>query len=801
MTSQRSLTEVRDPKCTKCGLCETAQFVCLTGYGQVPSKIFIVGEAPGQREDDSGIPFVGKAGRLLDAILLQAGLSRDKAYISNAVHCRPPDNRKPTLDEIRSCRPYLTKEIAIIKPSIIITLGDTAIKGMFNSNTISISKARGQVLTLEEFPNVKIIATYHPAYALRRPEAAKWIFADIKNGLSLIENETPDEKLNYVEITKDTINSAYEDLMKTGEIVVDVETNGLDMFDPKLELLMIGFCNREGKAYIVMHDDHFSRIFTQKIFDNAKLIIGHNIKFDLKWLFSRGFTYKGPIFDTMIALHLLDENYPEHGLKHLARTELGTFGQQLIAYEQKIKEHWKNKTEPTPDEWIQYNGGDVDATFRLFKKFSWGLEKDGLKDLMVQEMKVLKVLVYMEMFGLKVCPDKHKELKKVYEKLILTKEAEVKRVLGDINLNSPGQLGNKLYDDLGFIPVKETPGGTRSVDEASLLELQKSCRNKVQKRAIESLMEFRGCQKIYSVYVDGLVTKGHIKADGKIHCNYKMLTVTGRLSCSDPNLQNIKRNEDEDMNNQTGKMNVKLMFVSSFPNGRLISGDYSQAELRILAHAAKDTNLIKAFESERDIHTEVATKVFNKKYDQITEAERKYTKQVNFGIVYAIGAQGLSRKLESSEPVAARLIKDWFRQFPDVKKWMDKMKLQVETEGSVTNIFGRKRRFFAVNPTSSEGREAMRQGVNAPIQGAAGDLTKWSMMRTHHALRKAGLKARVVVNVHDQIIIDSPESEVNAAAKILHETATHPPIQLLVPMKMDIKVGSNWGELTKYQLK
>lgn len=789
MNEIRSLTEFRNPKCNKCGLCKDAEYICLTGYGSIKTSILIIGEAPGHREDESGRPFVGKAGKVLDVVLQQLGLSREQVYITNAVHCRPPENHKISLDEIRACRSYLEAEIKKINPKIIITLGDTAVKAIYNSNLTSISKERGRLTYNEEF-KAHIISTYHPAYALRKPEAAKWIFADIKSGLELnkIKDKTLD--LDYQEI-KGNAQTALKEITKYGVVSIDLETSSLDMYDPKGEIKCIGFCNTKGKAWIYFNDRPGMVEFTQKVLDATDILIGHNIKFDLKWMYTRGLTYKKQIWDTMVAIHLLDENYPEKALKHLARTELGVFGQKLAEYSQTVQDHWENKTEPTNEEWLIYNGGDVDATWRLYKKFGDALVNQNLIRLMTQEMHILKALIYMEMNGFHIDKKKFSQIEKDYSAQIADSQHKLKAILGDINLASTLQLRECLYVKRNLPILLYTPTKEPSCSEQAITELLRTRIKKEDKEALELLLKFRNASKLFNTYIKGIREGGLIKNDSKMHCNYKITgTVTGRLSCSEPNLQNIPR-----------EGSIKLMFTSRFNGGQIIQGDYSQAELRLLAHHANSESLINAFLSGRDIHREVASKVFKKPYDTITEQERKFTKQVNFGIVYLISPQGLAEKLNVSDKEAGRLIDEWFEEFPEVQVWIKKMKLKVITEGYTSNIFGRRRRFFGVNENTGEGREAQRQGVNSPIQGGAGDLTKYAMAKTLFTLRKEGFKSLVIGNVHDAIMIDSPREEVEEVVEILHDIATHPIIDLKVPMDMDIKVGPSWGELKEYKLK
>ena len=620
----------------------------------------------------------------------------------------------------------------------------------------------------------------------------KLIYQDLKDGLAAAKRgQFPLQKgpqRDYIGIFSklDQNHRVIPELREAKVIVVDVETTGLDMYDPKEELLYIGLTNKAGRG-VVFKNTLENRDLVADILKGKELVIGHHIKFDFKWLYRYGIVIKSRLFDTMTALHLLDENYPDKSLKHLVRTNFPELGTRLDKAEKKILMHRVKEEESSQEEWLEYNSGDVDGTFRLYENFSKALEEQGLMNLMKFEMRNLKVLAYMEINGFQIDRKAYDDLKLKYEEDIKLCELSLKRFFGDINLNSTKQLGEKLYGDMGLPITFRSPGGSPSCNEAALQLLAKE---KSHKEAIDKLLNYRSLEKLYSVYILGLTKNGLIKSDGKVHCNYKITgTVTGRLSCTDPNLQNIPRDGD-----------IKSMFCSSFKGGVLIQGDYSQAELRLLAHYSNSRSLIRAFESGRDIHTEVATRVFRKDYNDITEKERKFTKQVNFGIIYLISDSGLAEKIGCSEREAGTLKINWFKEFPETLEWIKKMKKLVVDQGYTENLFGRRRRFFGTDPSTSEGRENQRQGVNAPIQGGAGDLTKWVGTEVHYKLKKLGLRGMVISNVHDAVIIDSPREEVEEIAKTLKKTAMNPPIKLRVPMIMEIKIGKNWKELKETKI-
>lgn len=602
---------------------------------------------------------------------------------------------------------------------------------------------------------------------------------------------------NYLLVTPGNLQRIFGKLRDSGNLVCDLETEGLDCFDNSKTIKFVGFTNRSEEGIVFPYQERYFTTIS-KILDSCELLINQDIKFDLKWLLRHQVikTIKPRIFCTHVAEHLLDENQFQNSLDALTRKYVPSLGEYLIKQKELFKksnygEGWNLK------QWTDYNGGDVDSAFRVFSAQKRLLEKEELMDLMSFEMKNLKVLCYMEMNGFKIDEKVLRELRTKYEKELKDHEKVLFKHFGDMNFNSSKQLSEKLYGEYKFPIIKRNPPtkkspdkpGAPSCDEDTLIKLANMRLNKVHKQPLLDLLKYRYTAKMYSTYVAGLTDNYTMKSDGKVHCNYKMFTVTGRMSCEGPNLQNIPRNGD-----------IKRMFIPSYTGGLLVQGDYSQAELRLLAHHSNDKSLINAFKSGRDIHQEVAAKVFGIKYDTVTEEQRKFAKQVNFGIVYMIGPLGLSEKLNCSEERARELINDWFREFKAVKRYIDNEKENTIENGFVTNIFGRKRRLPGANYNTGPGRGKLRQGVNSPIQGGAGDLTKWVGTRAHYSLRKNNLRGKVVCNVHDSVIIDSHKDDALKIGIMLKSIAENPPIALRVPMKMDIKIGERWSDLKEVDL-
>lgn len=776
------MKKIRNKSCKKCSLHKTTKDICLLGDGPYPTDIMIVGQSPSKYNPEK--PISGKAGKILDVILEELDLSREDVYITNIVKCMPPYDKIPTMKEIRECRTYLMGEINLVKPKFIIALGSLALKGIMDSFSYTMESSRGKSLKLKtSYGTVKVIPTYHPATALKKNYYANLIYSDLCKFLS--DKETPEnneENVVYKYVSK-LGPKLKSKLIQSKKIAIDLETQGFDYTDSKKQIIMVNLAIKEKKSYVFKWENIKEHL--QEILDSKELVINHNIKFDLQWLMKNNIIVKVPIFDTMVAKHLLDENYPDKSLKHLSRVECGM--EELSELSEEMKKHWKEDTMPTTQQWTKYGGADVDAVMRLYSRYVKQLKKEKLIELMNLEMLVLMTLTRMEFFGFKIDLKRHAELTKIYEKDILKIETQLKRqVGGDINLNSTKQLSEVLFDKLKLPILSTTPSGNPSCNEDTLTVLLTATKDKNKKKFIEGILELRKLTKIKSVYLDGLIKNNLLKEDSKIHCDFKITgTKTGRLSCSDPNLQNIPRDGE-----------IKSMFISSFKDGQILQVDYSQAELRILAHYSNDKKLIEAFRQGRDIHTETTSKALHKPYDEVTPHERKVVgKKVNFGIIYLIGPKGLSDNIGCTEKEARDYIHNWFAEFHKAKEWMDQKKEDIISTGKSFAYNGRTRRLYGASHDTPEGREALRQGVNSPIQGGAGDITKYNMMRLDNKLEELKMEARVISNVHDAVMVDCPQKEVKNVIKLIKDLFREPPVELKVPLEFEIKVGSNWKKL------
>lgn len=794
----------RDRHCKACDLSKTCQWVCLWGDGPKQAKVMLIGEAPGRDEDAEGKPFIGKAGRLLEQIFGDVGLERKDVYITNAVKCRPPQNRTPTRKEITICRKYLVSEIEQVKPETIICLGVSAIKALTGDHRLSVSKAR---TTKYKYRGAHVRSTYHPASVFRTPYFYKVLQEDFSR---FFGGAAPRKTARIQELVKPHELWKYLQAFATkGTVALDLETNGLDPFAKNARIWTVGFSMEEGESFVVpIHHRESPNPspetslagINQWITSNPEMrVVGHNIKFDLKWLRQFGCEVKCKVFDTMIACHLLDENYPNKGLKHLAQiyTDMGDYSKELKTLA-KEKDKYPDLHYPLKA-LVQYNGDDADATLRLYHVFTKMLAAEGLVKQMSFNMLILKTLIEMEFNGIKVNQATLYKLVTEYEGKLKEVTKFISKELPNVNPDSPKQLVEALYKSGRYKAWKTTEKGAPSTDEEALQGLAKYQKCEVAQKLIDR----RKITKVLRTYLHGKAAQ--IGNDGRIHTTFHLAsmreegefgerggTVTGRLG--------------SDMQQIPKVGGIKSMFESRFKNGLICQADYSQIELRVLAHFAQDKTMLQTFEDPKaDIHRAIAAKVFRKEEADVTPLERSKCKAVNFGIVYCIGPARLAENIGTSTAQAQRFIREWYDQFPNVERWLRKTEEQVMRTGCVSTLFGRKRRLIGGTRATAIGREILRQGINSPIQGTASELTLFSMSLLLKRLKQENSKALLMLNVHDSVVLDLPASEKETVQHHIKTIFENPPIEktfgvrLDCPLKIDIKFGRTWQECEEYE--
>ena len=591
-----------------------------------------------------------------------------------------------------------------------------------------------------------------------------------------------------------TLNKLITAIVDKGMTVgFDLETTGLDQYAPDFQIVSASISWKSGYSICIPWYHRENSIPRAIIHEEIKRLLsaknvtltGHGIKYDLLCLRVKDIICEAQVFDTLVALHLLNENYPKHDrdLKSLSHDLLGWKDYSDLGDDFKQKPVAEKLVYPLK-KLTHYNNLDADATRRIYKLFKPELEKQGLTKLMKFQMEVLKELVHMEHNGFKISFKNLKKVKREYKNRIIEVDKYFQKKYPDVNFNSPKQLQKLLFEDLKIQPVEKTKTGWSTAEFT--LEI-------LETRGIPiaaKIMDSRRIKKLYTQYLVNM--RGYISNDGLVHANFKQdWTVTGRFSCENPPMQTIPREGD-----------IKKIFISRFPGGKLIQADGSQMELRVMANESRDPRLIRAYLENRDLHRETAAKVFGKPEDEITLQERKYAKQVSFGVLYLIGPKGLSRKLKKSEEESAQMISNWFKSFPKVKTQQNIWRKQILERGFVQAGSGRKRRFRHKTMKTGKGREEIRQGCNFPIQCMASEITVLAMIRLEKYLRNKGYKSLVIGNVHDAILIDSPKDEIKKVSKIVkffgEDTKSLKKwfdYDLHVPLEFEIKTGSNWNKM------
>jgi len=608
------------------------------------------------------------------------------------------------------------------------------------------------------------------------PEDSRGSFKKNSENLEYKMIETPYEIENLLSV-----------LEKHDEICFDTETTGLNTMES--ELLGISFSVKEKEAfYLVLPDDRESTISVlknfSKIFDDEnKLIIGQNLKYDISILLNYGISINSKLFDTMIA-HYLIEPEQKHNLDFLASKYLSY---KMISIEELIGAKGKNqKNMKDIDVNIvsDYACEDADITFRLKSIFAQGLKEKNLENLFYEiEMPLVNVLVSMERNGVVIDSESITNYSKELKIELKEIENRIYEHAGEhFNIASPKQLGVILFEKLKVISnPKRTKTKQYSTGEEELVKL-------VDKHPIiKEILEFRSVNKLINTYVDvlpGLVNEN----TGRIHTSFNQtITSTGRLSSNNPNLQNIPIREER------GRK-IRQSFIASGDNV-FLSADYSQIELRLMAHLSEDKSMLEAFNKfSMDIHTATAAKIFKVSEDEVTREMRSKAKTANFGIIYGISAFGLSQRLNISRKEAKELIDSYFETFPGVKSFMDKCIEIAREKEYVETLFGRRRYLPDINSRNAVVRGfAERNAINAPIQGSAADIIKLAMVNVYRRFVAEGIKSKMILQVHDELNFDVCQDELEQIKSIVSEEMTSV-IKLKVPLEVESGVGENWLE-------
>lgn len=611
-------------------------------------------------------------------------------------------------------------------------------------------------------------------------------------------NDTEEIKYSNLQELKDVDHKYYliDNEEKINELIskicvqefcsFDTETTGLDPL--KSELVGMSFSFAEHEAYYVPISSEYTiaKKTVEKFkcfFENENILkIGQNIKYDILVLKKYDVHVKGKLFDTMIAHYLLNPEL-RHNMDYLAETYLGY---QTIHIEELIGPKGKNQLNMrhiNPEKICNYACEDADITLQLYTILEKKIEEQELNRLLYDiELPLIYVLADMEYTGVKLDKSALAEYSKKLTNELISIESEIyKEAKIEFNINSAKQVGEVLFDKLQIVEKpKKTKTGQYVTSEETLQNLKNA------HPIVGKILDYRGLKKLLSTYVDALPQLVDPK-DGKLHTSYNQtVTSTGRLSSSNPNLQNIPIREDQ------GK-EIRKAFIAN-DGCKFLSSDYSQVELRIMAHLSNDSNMIDAFNSGEDIHAATASKIFKVPIELVTSDMRRKAKTANFGIIYGISVFGLAERLNIPRSEAKQLIDGYFETYPQVKEYMDKSIEMAREKGYVETLFGRKRYLPDINSRNATVRGyAERNAINAPIQGSAADIIKVAMNNIFDHLNKAGLQSKMILQVHDELNFNVNENEIEKVKEIVSKEMENA-YKLIVCLKADCGIGDNWLE-------
>ncbi|MDK2980432.1 MAG: polymerase [Chloroflexota bacterium] len=584
------------------------------------------------------------------------------------------------------------------------------------------------------------------------------------------------------------------DLKKAKQISFDTETTSTDPM--RADLVGISLATEIGHAYYIPvgHAGDAPQLPLEQIveairpgFTDASIPkIGHNLKYDCLTLRNAGIQVAPLGFDTMIAAWVLEPGSHRLGLKAMAESELNI---SMTHIEELIGSGSKQITmdKVAIADVAPYAGADAEIPLRLMPLLKERLEKQTLMEVFEKiEMPLIPVLIEMEFTGIAVNAQFFKDFSKELSQRMVEIQKDVYDGVGyDFNLNSTQQLSKALFETLGLTPPdssKKTKSGHYSTAAGVLEEMED------QHVVVKLILEYRELSKLVSTYLDALPKQVNPRT-GRVHTSFNQTgSVTGRLASSDPNLQNIPTRTE--LGNR-----VRKGFVAG-PGNLLLSVDYSQIELRVVAHMAGDEAMLAAFRDGQDIHATTAAAIYRVPLDEVTKEQRRHAKAINFGLIYGMSAFGLTRTTDLTLAEAENFVKAYYEQFPGVKRYLDGIRKQAAEQGYVETMLGRRRYFPELrNPPNQQVRaRAEREAINAPIQGTAADILKVAMIHLPPEMDKAKLKAKMLLQVHDELLLECPKDELEKTVALVKEVMEDA-YKLSIPLETDAAWGVNWGEL------
>jgi uracil-DNA glycosylase family 4 len=771
--------------------------VCVGGDGDPDSRIMLIGEAPGEREAESGRVFSGRAGQLLDLKLQDAGLDRDEVYVTNVVKCRPPDNSRPERGEWEACRIYLEREVKAIRPRFVLLMGNTALQAVARKS--GITKQRGQRLTVRDpaWRGAFVMATIHPAYVLRNPGQDSVFTDDLRRFARHIRGERKAVKVGVKYVNTLRGLKELRGILQRAEVIAyDVETQH-SPWHPEWKLLMLGLSVEGGASWVVPlnhPDSPFRRRWREVLGylrpaldrDGVRLV-AQNGKFDNLHLHAGGCPVRHS-FDIMLASHLLDENRPKN-LGFLSQSVLGA-------------DVYKGMVETKPEKILEedikklalYNGYDTGYTRQIYNYLREELLAEPRTTRLFSKLMMPASHVVQEVEAAGMYVDEERLWERIVridgliKKEVATLDEHNPTAGEDFNYNSTQQLGRWLFASeseggLGLSPLETTKTGRPSTREAVLLHYH-------DHPAVRALLRYRTLElKWMNTYL--LPWSTRLDSKSRLHTTYKLYgTVTGRLS---GDLQQVPR------------ARFIRSVIGAPPGWSFMVADFSQIELRIAAHCAREQNMLRAFDSGQDLHLLTAQRLSGKLPSDVTKEERKKAKAVNFGFLYGMYPKKFqsyafeSYQLDVSLAEAETARAQYFEQFPKLLDWHRRQERIVRELGHVVSPIGRVRHLPDVlSSDRAVQMEAIRQAINSPVQSMASDMMLFGMIQLKKVLDPREIF--MVGTLHDGIFFEVRTDSVEKWAPIIKHTLENLPLkkafgaELSVPIVADVEYGQYWGE-------
>ncbi len=729
-------------------------------YGFTPEQFIDYKGLMGDQSDNiPGVPGVGE--KTASKLILEFGSIEN---VLENIHNIPKEGLRKKLEENKQLA-LMSKRLATINTSVPIDIDfeEFIVEPPKEKDLIKLYKKLEFNKFLKQLAESGIKDETDAGSSTEKPE-----YSFINFDVEIVKGQAGLEKL----IT------AFE---KENTAIIKVVGDNNRKNKPEIEGIVFGMGGEKKAYYLALNNDIKKIEEIIEILNKKSLnLIGHNLKDDLYTLMAWGLENFKINFDTAICQYLLDPSRSNYDLSTLA---IEYFQEKL----QDEKEFTKNNAQI--DMFTDINevlgkhyGKWCSTIFSLIEILRNQVKKDGMEELLVDiELPLIEVLAFMEVQGIALDKEQLNSIGKVIgDKLEILKEKIYDFSGEEFNINSPSQLGVVLFEKLGLPPSKKTKTGYST--NAEVLEKLMN-----EHEIVPLVLEYRTLAKLKGTYVDGLIPMAHV--DGKIHANFmQTVTTTGRLSCIEPNLQNIP------IRQELGRT-IRKAFVPSGETFVLVGADYSQIELRVLAHMSEDESLLEAFNKGEDIHKVTASRVLGIPVEEITVLERSKAKAVNFGVIYGMSAFGLSTEIKVTRNEADRYIKDYYEKHGKVKRFMDEMIAKGKELGYVTTIFNRRRYIKEINASNFMTRQlGERLAMNSPIQGSAADIIKIAMNKVYKALKEGEYESRLILQIHDELIIETHKDELEIIKKLLQKNMEEA-MRLKVNLAVDVNVGENWYEL------